>query len=159
MNLSSKEWIKYLTLPIWCKSTEPYYYEFPPLEKDFFLTEYVYEAFVILSNQEESTYLNYAKKQEDQEKTIKSIIKLYKEKDEKINEKDAEIKDKDAIIKEKDAMIKELIKENKQLIKKLKVKNSSSIEKEKKNGSKGKKKKGPKKHRKTTIKYADSSDD
>ena len=68
MNLSSKEWIKYLTLPIWCKSTEPYYYEFPPLEKDFFLTEYVYEAFVILSNQEESTYLNYAKKQEDQEK-------------------------------------------------------------------------------------------
>ena len=68
MNLSSKEWIKYLTLPIWCKSTEPYYYEFPPLEKNFFLTEYVYEAFVILSNQEESTYLNYAKKQEDQEK-------------------------------------------------------------------------------------------
>ena len=159
MNLSSKEWIKYLTLPIWCKSTEPYYYEFPPLEKNFFLTEYVYEAFVILSNQEESTYLNYAKKQEDQEKTIKSIIKLYKEKDEKINEKDAEIKDKDAMIKEKDAMIKELIKENKQLIKKLKVKNSSSIEKEKKNGSKGKKKKGPKKYRKTTIKYADSSDD
>ena len=115
MNNSSKEWIKYLTLPIWCDSSKKYYYEFPPLERDFFETECVYEAFVILSGQNEETYTNYAEYQEDQEKKIRAYIKLYqdnKDKDKKIEEQIKENKDKDKKIEELIEQIKELKKQN-----------------------------------------------
>lgn len=110
MDASSKEWIKFLTLPIWCKSSKNYYYDFPPLKQDFFKTKSVYDAFVILSGQNESDYLTFAKNQEDQNKKIEAYAELYKknkEKDEKIKEKDEKIKEKDEEIKEKDKLLEE----------------------------------------------------
>ena len=105
MNDSSKEWIKYLTLPLWCKSSKPYYYEFPPIEQKFFKTDSIYEAFLILSGQNELDYLSHAKYQESQEKKIIAFLKLFREN----KEKDKKLKEKDAAIKEKDEKIKELL--------------------------------------------------
>ena len=120
MNNSSKEWIKYLTLPIWCDSSKKYYYEFPPLKKDFFKTQYVYEAFLILLGQDENTYKNYAEYQEDQEKKIRTYIELYKDN-----------KEKDKKIEELTEQIEELKKNNS----KKKYKNQRYSKKYRKNSS------------------------
>ena len=132
MNNSSKEWIKYLTLPIWCDSSKKYYYEFPPLQKNFFETEYVYEAFLILSTQDENTYKNYAEYQEDQEKKIRAYIKLYQDN------------------KDKDKKIEELNEQIKELKKKL-PKNSLTVEENEEKYKISKTKTYQKKYRKTTF--------
>ena len=106
MDISSKEWIKFLTLPIWCKSSKNYYYDFPPLKPDFFKTKSVYDAFVILSGQNESNYISYAKIQEDQNKKIEALVKLYKDN----KEKDEKIKEKDKLIEEQRKQIEDMKK-------------------------------------------------
>lgn len=133
MNTSSKEWIKYLTLPIWCKSSTKYYYEFPPLKKLSFNTRSIYDALVILSGQDESQYLHYAKLQEDHEVKVRKFLDLYDD-----NQK------KDKTIKEKDELIEKQKKRIEMLQKEIK---------------KSKKKNGSKKHRKTKYQYKDSSED
>ena len=144
MNDDSKEWIKYLTLPIWCKSTTQYYYEFPPINKEFFNNKYVYEAFNILSKQEELTYFKHAENQEFQANTVNYYSKIYKEN-----------KDKDEVIKEKNKEIKKLKDE----IQKLKIKNSNSKSKDKKNKPNNKKIKYVGKVRKTNISYISSGEE
>ena len=154
MNDYSKEWIKYLTLPIWCKSTKKYYYEFPPIDKDFFKNEYVYEAFKILSKQDESDYLEYAKYQEIQEKKIKSYLILYKEnkeKDEEIEKLKESKNELEKNNKDKEEEIEELKKE----IQKLKN-NNSNAEQNKVKDKKGKK---SGKIRKTRVRNMNSSED
>lgn len=157
MNLSSKEWIKYLTLPIWCKSSDEkkYYYEFPPINKDFFKSENVYDAFKILTKQDKANYLKSAFDQESQANVIHYCRSLYNKIDEVIKEKDEVIKGKDEVIKDKDEEIKNLKDE----IKRLKIRNSNSKSNDKKNKTNNKKSKKPGKIRKTSIMYISSEDD
>ena len=103
MDISSKEWIKYLTLPIWCKSSKCYYYDFPPLAQNFFKTKSVYDAFVILTGQNELNYLTFAQYQEDQNKKIQAFEKLLqdnKQKDEMIKEQRKQIEEMKKLIPE-----------------------------------------------------------
>jgi len=80
MNDSSEEWIKYLTLPIWCKVSQDYYYAFPKLKKNFFLNQYLYQAFQILIYQDDIIYYKNAQNQESNIKLIKNYIFLKKRK-------------------------------------------------------------------------------
>ena len=101
MNDSSKEWIKYLTLPIWCDESEDYYYIFPTLKENFFLTRYVYQAFQILIYQNDIIYYKNAQNQENKIKFVNNYIKIKKyNKELKKNndEKDKEIKDQQKLI-------------------------------------------------------------
>ena len=173
MNDYSKEWIKYLTLPTWCKSSKKeYYYGFPPINKDFFKNEYVYEAFKILSKQDELIYFKYAERQESQTNFIKSLIKLYneikrkdkeiKDKEEEIKAKNKEIKDKNKEIRNKCKKIKDKNKEINKInneIQKLEIRNSKSKSNDKKNKTNNKKSKKPGKIRKTSVMYISSEDD
>lgn len=101
MNDSSKEWIKYLTLPIWCDESEDYYYIFPTLKENFFLTKYVYQAFQILIYQNDIIYYKNAQNQENKIKFVNNYIKIKKQNKElkKINdEKYKKIKDQQKLI-------------------------------------------------------------
>ena len=149
MNDYSKEWIKYLTLPIWCKSSDEkkYYYEFPPINKDFFKSENVYDAFKILTKQDKANYLKSAFDQESQANVIHYCRSLYNKIDEVIKEKDEVIKGKDEVIKGKDEKIKNIKDE----IKLLKIRNSNSKSKDKKNKNNNKKSEKPGKIRKTSV--------
>ena len=42
------EWIKFLTLPIWCHSFLKGYYALPPIKKNMFNCKFVYKAFKVL---------------------------------------------------------------------------------------------------------------
>ena len=78
MNDSSKEWIKYLTLPIWCNESEDYYYIFPTLKEEFFLTKYVYQSFKILMCQNDIIYYKNAQNYENKIKLVNNYIKYKK---------------------------------------------------------------------------------
>ena len=67
MNESSKEWIKYLTMPFWCDCIHDFYYIFPKLNKKFFITNYVYKAFKILRDLNDIQFYRNARNQEDRE--------------------------------------------------------------------------------------------
>ena len=118
MNDSSKEWIKYLTLPIWCNESEDYYYTFPTLKKEFFITEHVYQAFHILIYQNDITYYKDAQNQENKIKIINNYIKMKKQckdlkksnddKDKKIKDQDKKIEDQDKKIEDQQKQIDEL---------------------------------------------------
>ena len=95
------EWIKFLTLSIWCERIEGVYFKFPPLQSIEFKEEQLKEAFKILINQGisyekrfvDQCYLiddikNYQKlKKENEDLKKKLKIKEKKESDESIKEK------------------------------------------------------------------------
>lgn len=111
MNDSSKEWIKYLTLPIWCNESEDYYYIFPTLKEEFFLTKYVYQSFKILMCQNDIIYYKNAQNYENKIKLVNNYIK-YKKKCKELkkinNDKDKKIKDQDKKIKKQQNLIDKL---------------------------------------------------
>ena len=119
INDSSKEWIKYLTLPMWCDCIGDYYYIFPILDKKFFLTKEVYKAFKILNEQNDINYYRKAREQEDRENLLRQYIQVKKEAEnykEEAEKKDKKIKE---IEKEKNKKIKEIEKEKNKKIKEI----------------------------------------
>ena len=147
LNRSGEEWIKYLTIPLWCDSAKGYH-QFPNIvEKNFVENKYVREALLILSNKNNDAFKKYYDEWSMYEIEKKLIEKdeIIFEKDEILSEKDEEIKR----LKQENAKIKEEImklKEKKPIFKSPKSKSSKYQKKSKKTSAiKTKKIKYPKK--------------
>ena len=140
LNRDGEEWIKYLTIPLWCNSYKGYH-QFPNIvEKNFVENRYVLDALLILSNKNNDEFKKYYDEWSMYEKDQKLLEKTQElcEKDEIITEKDEIISKKDEEIErlkqENEKIKKEFIelKEKKQVIKSPKSKSSKYRKKSKK---------------------------
>ena len=98
INENGKEWIKYLTLPLWCQSFEHGFYAFPKLDESFFENKYVYDAFCIIQN---IGGIPYSKDLVDQHYLESDVFECIKNKKEYIKLRKETQKLKDAIEKAK----------------------------------------------------------
>ena len=105
-----EEWIKYLTIPLWCDSNKGYY-QFPNIvEKNFVENRYVLDALLILSNKNNDEFKKYY----DEWSMYEKDQKLLKQEQE-LCEKDEIITEKDEIISKKDEEIERLKQENEKI--------------------------------------------
>jgi len=132
------EWIQYLTIPNWCTSFINGYYAFPPLNREFFINENIYEAFKIIFNQNGINYRMSLYDQTEKEKKVKDYIKVKKQNEELIKENIS-------------------LKEENEKLKKLMTKSNES-KRNKKNNKRNKRNKINKKNKKKE-KYNDDEDD
>ena len=117
-----KEWIKFLTIQLWCSSFEQEVYVLPNPEKLHFYEPNVKYALQIL-NVKDPMYLPLINQEIDEinkTREIKKLKKLNEEKDKTIQEKDKSIKEKDNIINK----LSEENKKYKSLLDSLSVKNT-----------------------------------
>lgn len=121
-----KEWIKFLTIQLWCSSFEQEVYVLPNPEKLHFYEPNVKYALQIL-NVKDPMYLPLINQEIDEinkTREIKKLKKLNEEKDKTIQEKDKSIKEKDNIINK----LSEENKKYKSLLDSLSVKNKEKTE-------------------------------
>lgn len=86
LNDESKEWLKYLTLPLWSKSYKRNYYALPPLQKNFFKNECVYDALVIIYNIPDISYERHLFDQKESENITIKIMEMKEENERRKNE-------------------------------------------------------------------------
>lgn len=88
-----KEWIKFLSIPIWCSKSQEKYYHFPPLDHLVFKDDNIKTALSILADKNwayEKSFTN----QKYMEQIIENYSKVTEERNEAIEEKNKAIKDK-----------------------------------------------------------------
>ena len=77
---SGKEWIKYLTIPLWCEPYEKIYYPIPDVFlKGFIKEEPIKEALNKLANINHSEYMNIFEYEEKYQKEVEKNAKLTEE--------------------------------------------------------------------------------
>ena len=110
-----KEWIKFLTMQLWCSSFEKEVYVFPNLENLYFNQPQIKHALQILNviDPMYGTLIEQELGEIDKIKEIKKLKQLNQEKDKSIQEKDKSIQEKDKTLKEKENLIIKLSEENK----------------------------------------------
>ena len=87
LNKDGEEWIKYLTIPLWCDKSDNGCYQFPNISEDNFVAnKYVYQALTLLSNKNSDGYEKY-----DEESSLFEKDKKICEINDKLLEKDEEL--------------------------------------------------------------------
>jgi len=87
LNKDGEEWIKYLTIPLWCDKSDNECYQFPNISEDNFVAnKYVYQALTLLSNKNIDGYEKYDEESSSFEKD-KKICEI----NDKLLEKDEEL--------------------------------------------------------------------
>ena len=87
LNKDGEEWIKYLTIPLWCDKSDNGFYQFPNISEDNFVAnKYVYQALTLLSNKNSDGYEKYDKESSffEKDKKICEINDKLLEKDEEL---------------------------------------------------------------------------
>ena len=86
LNKDGEEWIKYLTIPLWCDKSDKGFYQFPNISEDNFVAnKYVYQALTLLSNKNIDGHEKYDEESSSFEKDKKIC---------EINDELSETKDK-----------------------------------------------------------------
>ena len=87
LNKDGEEWIKYLTIPLWCDKSDKGFYQFPNISEDNFVAnKYVYQALTLLSNKNIDGHEKYDEESSSFEKD-KKICEI----NDKLLEKDEEL--------------------------------------------------------------------
>ena len=87
LNKDGEEWIKYLTIPLWCDISDNGFYQFPNISEDNFVAnKYVYQALTLLSNKNIDGHEKYDEESSSFEKD-KKICEI----NDKLLEKDEEL--------------------------------------------------------------------
>lgn len=87
LNKDGEEWIKYLTIPLWCDKSDNGCYQFPNISEDNFVAnKYVYQALTLLSNKNIDGHEKY-----DEESSLFEKDKKICEINDKLLEKDEEL--------------------------------------------------------------------
>ena len=87
LNKDGEEWIKYLTIPLWCDKSDKGFYQFPNISEDNFVAnKYVYQALTLLSNKNSDGHEKY-----DEESSLFEKDKKICEINDKLLEKDEEL--------------------------------------------------------------------
>ena len=110
---SGKEWIKLLTMQLWCQACEKEVYMFPWIGKLSFNQPQVESAIQIL-NQEEPGYYSIINKEllnESNEQKIEELMEENELQKKELQDKNKLLQDKDKLLQDKDAKIIELYKE------------------------------------------------
>ena len=104
-----KEWIKLLTMQIWCERVDTEAYAFPNLEDIYFFQPKVKDSLRILNVEEPFYNLMILRENEEMNKMaqIEKLEKDNKTKDKKIQDKEKQIQDKNKTIQDKDKLIQE----------------------------------------------------
>ena len=94
LNKDGEEWIKYLTIPLWCDKSDKGYYQFPNISEDNFVAnKYVYQALTLLSNKNIDGHEKYDEESSsfEKDKKICEINDELSETKDKLLEKDEEL--------------------------------------------------------------------
>ena len=94
LNKDGEEWIKYLTIPLWCDKSDNGCYQFPNISEDNFVAnKYVYQALTLLSNKNSDGYEKYDEESSsfEKDKKICEINDELSETKDKLLEKDGEL--------------------------------------------------------------------
>ena len=136
LNKDGEEWIKYLTIPLWCDKSDKGYYQFPNISEDNFVAnKYVYQALTLLSNKNIDGHEKYDEESSSFEKD-KKICEI----NDKLLEKDEEL---ESLKKKYNEMKEEMTKLKKKYISS-KRKSSGNQKKNIKSSNTNKKYKYPK---------------
>ncbi len=158
LGISGEEWIKYLTIPLWCYCEDGFYLLPDISAKGFFKEECVRDSLLKLSEFNNEVFQNYQKEStlfEKEKSLIEYESRLNKKEESLLEEVNSFISDKDEEIKNLKERNKELEKENKKLRKnKINVEPPKIKQSQKDNDTV----KYPKKNKKK-IKYPKDSDD
>lgn len=94
LNKDGEEWIKYLTIPLWCDISDKGFYQFPNISEDNFVAnKYVYQALTLLSNKNIDGHEKYDEESSsfEKDKKICEINDELSETKDKLLEKDEEL--------------------------------------------------------------------
>ena len=94
LNKDGEEWIKYLTIPLWCDISDNGCYQFPNISEDNFVAnKYVYQALTLLSNKNIDGHEKYDEESSlfEKDKKICEINDELSETKDKLLEKDEEL--------------------------------------------------------------------
>ena len=94
LNKDGEEWIKYLTIPLWCDKSDNGFYQFPNISEDNFVAnKYVYQALTLLSNKNIDGHEKYDEESSsfEKDKKICEINDELSETKDKLLEKDEEL--------------------------------------------------------------------
>ena len=94
LNKDGEEWIKYLTIPLWCDKSDKGFYQFPNISEDNFVAnKYVYQALTLLSKKNSDGYEKYDEESSsfEKDKKICEINDELSETKDKLLEKDEEL--------------------------------------------------------------------
>ena len=137
LNKEGEEWIKYLTIPLWCDKSDNGHYQFPNIADDnFFVNECVYQALIRLAKKNKDEFNKY----DEESSSFEKDRKMCETKDELLEAKDKLLETKDKLFEKNEELesLKEKYNEMKKEMAKLKKKKhispkSKSLKKLKKN--------------------------